>query len=358
MLRFLARHWQGKGLQTIRRHIPLVVGQIVHEALAGFWLHSEQPHTDVVHDAVAKHADELLLAVAHDTPDTTAQAWIVQEQVWMISALTVLWATHRLPALRQEYDMVSVEEETTFSLTERIDIPLRMDAISKRKGDGALFILDYKTTGYVGEGWADEFQHSLQTLVYTYALAHATQQYVGGMIYEPLVKGKRELMRSGPWQEWLTQNSPLCYHWKGPTGERLYTWTNRKGFVKVAAWEEFATVGEFLAQLPQEVALKVLGTTTAFMPDPLVAKTQLQTIAYREEEFLTKVESVLGLPPDEQPAVILTLFEQNHDACVGWRGRKCQFYDVCHTNYGLTDPMGLGQFEPRVDHHQLPEDEV
>lgn len=356
MQRFLARHWADRGIQAKGHALPLIVGQTIHTALARIWLQQDATPLLSIRKAVEQHSEELLSAVTALTPDTVAQTWIIQEQIWLISCLVMAWVTHRYPLLRAEYVVVSVEEETECVLTPRLTIPLRMDAILRRRTDGMLFILDYKTSGWVGEGWADEHENSLQTVVYTYALAHNTQEPVGGMIYEPLLKGKRELMASGPWREWPTQNSPLCYHWKGPTGERVWKWTNRKGFTKVAAWEEFATVDEFLQTVPEDVLMKVVGTTTAFMPDPVSAARQLQSIAFREEEFLTRVDVAKTLPPEQRAEILTVLFEQNHDMCRSFGGRKCEFYDLCHSSYGLYDPMGTGLYETRVDHHAQPEE--
>ena len=104
----------------------------------------------------------------------------------------------------------AIEQAWDWELAPGLKQHLRMDAILRRKDDGLLHILDYKSAKYVSEGWRDKFEHSNQTELYVQALKDRTGT-VGGMSDEGLIKGayRKDTARSSKYFRLADSIEPL-----------------------------------------------------------------------------------------------------------------------------------------------------
>lgn len=360
--RFLNYDYAGTGLEPEEQALPLLSGIAMHTAfarlLAGQDL--EQVLTDILRD-YRKEIEERGLQNLDVTED------IIQQQSALLEGMLRLWARVRMPAILRDYEVISIEQAWRWELAPGLFQSFRFDVLLRRRDDGVIFIMDFKTVKYPSEVWFEKFEHNLQTCLYLQAVKERMAQLtgnaddiLGGILYEGLVKGafKKDTAQKSPWYGQRLQQSPytLAYKLDGDQGVCVYQsdYTSKKGYRKVKTFEEMpmknwvdhlfyneqATVNELFIVVPDicPPAYELERVKAQVIREELQYHKQLDT--YREMD-----------PTGRFADDYLDLFAPlRTNQCYQYGAdHKCPFLTVCF-NRGAT-PLEDGGFIPRKPHH-------
>lgn len=381
-LRYFQYEWQGTGLQATMRYLPLEAGGAIHKGLE--WM--LQGH-DVDH-CVKLALETYDMAVVVSGVDLTLYegqdpARVVAEHRAIVEALLRTFHRTELPALLHEYEVIAIEQELSkdYTLDEGTKLRLlaRIDILLKRKVDGALFILNFKTASMTGKKWVQEWQHDMQVISEVEA---ASERYgsISGVLIYGLVKGQRKEypVGSGNWYH----NTPLCWGWHragtSPTGGD--EWATRyetdgkrlgKGFRKVSTWDNYPgglkgwlrfvelTDPELLKE--QFVLLPAITRTTEDVGEWQMSTLPREADIHKAAGVIAEYEK-RALEPGNTTAVqyglrVLNSEFPKHTAggnCV-WPSR-CMAYELCWGG-AAADPLNSG-YEVRQPNHPAENEEV
>lgn len=332
----------------------------------------------------------------------------ITEQCALISGL--LWAVRLkfLPWLLQSYRVVSVEQERLHFLECACGAPpldtaehlrrgcsgkalmLRTDLLAQRRSGQTLASFDIKTTGWESDAWAEKWEIDPQLALSTIDApqlwgAEVTELYIVG-----LNKGTRRKDKYNP-DEPKRQLSPLCYGYCRPGNPPLqhedwlpaYEWVTNDGETKRASrahrrkgvwllsesdwptWRAYHGTDPDLT--PEEYWVRML-------PDSLLDKVCfiLGPMNRQDDQLRTLLRGFVGEETRWQDALwrLYELQQQGHDwssapfqslidqliPC-SWncrpygREHQCEFVPICHRHAGWDDPLGGGQYQPRLPHH-------
>jgi len=375
-LRLLGTDYNGLGYQVIAGSVPLLSGDHLHRLFARLLGHfSGLLQLTVRHDPIAvaleltyaEYTEEITESGIRDLDDAEVQ-FTIREQLTMLEGLARGWVKYRLPHILALYDVVEIEKEWLWELGPGILIPLRLDAVLRRKDDGLLYIMDYKGAAYIDDAWQRIHEQSTQTMLYLEALAERTGEPIGGIFYEGLVRGawKKDTAESSPWSGRKIQQSPLCYGYRGPTKDGTIDYqsgyTNRKGWAKFRVADHMPLMA-WLEVLEREGKLKEMFITMEpASPAPELRGSIRQEVLLEEQRYIEGLREFNQLQEShgiDDPITITHLAliaGRNTERCYKYgSGSRCQFLDV-----GCLSPgMGLealpvdDQFKPRVPHHDV-----
>ncbi len=366
------------GITRTSGSLPLLNGIAIHAAHAR--LLAGQTIDEVIALATKEYTEEVTAKGVFGEADTPA---LIKEQLAMLEGMVRLWAMWRLPAILEEYELAqfrngeivphavcgpepwgcdpAIELAWEWEMAPGLVQRLRMDAILRRKGDGMLHILDYKSTKYVSDVWRDKFEHSLQTELYVQALKEKTGEPVGGMLYEGLIKGawRKDTAKSSPFYEQRIQSSPYCYAYRLEGADEtvwVTDYTAKKGFQKVRITDVMTTkewVEEHLQHLVQPSEMFV--SVPPICPPPFELeriKKQVVDQELRYHESLAEYRRLQASGQEEEASELLDLFAPQHAShCVQYgQENKCQFLGICWDQG--SEPLQEGGFEVRRPHHE------
>jgi hypothetical protein len=298
-------------------------------------------------------------AVRTQVPDHTAHT--LQEQADLARYLVQHWWTRRWPTIRQDYTVLETEQEHQVTFDPFIYLPriiaetlrpitmlFRPDVVLQRNDDQMVFAMDYKTTSRASDDWAVHHEQSLQTHLYSAALSEHYGPSYGGIWYEGLVKGYREMdtARSSPFMGQVIQYGSPLYGWHSKQGvigkyaagsTRVYLPMHHHGF---DTW--YAEVGS-----KEPVLVSTL---------PVLPMGWQQTVAQmilNENHYQQQVETIQQYQTDRtvQEWVADALMQQNRTACYKYGTKHpCEFVDLCHGQLTTDDVATV--YEARVPHHE------
>jgi len=331
-------YWGGKGVVLEEEPLPFLFGTAVHHGL------------------------ERLLVGRVSLPDAIAAGlpafdglspFLKAEQSWLFDCLVRVWATHRLPTLRAEFDFLKIEPELLWTLGSEgpttIVQMIRPDLLARRISDGALFYIEWKTTAYGGGDWARKWEKNAQVLCNAIAIEETLSERVEGVLIEGLVKGPRKVesrVRSR-FNGQMLQQSHLCYCWDSPEGLSL-TWT--KNSIHTPLWE--------VAGMTPEVWLARLDASEFLCPVPPITPDRDDIADWRDaakwkmlriQEGLTRLAST---PGEDKRKVVSRYFPQNFNACYPYGfGSRCGYFPMCFEGEVRKDPLSEG-YLIRTPHHE------
>jgi hypothetical protein len=334
----------------------------------------------------------------------------IAEQRALISGL--LWALRlqTLPWLHQRYRVELVEQERLHFLRCTCGAPpldvdehlrrgctgtalmIRTDLLARARGGSSFAYFECKTTGWESDAWAEQWETDPQLALGTVDIdglygAEVTELYILG-----LSKGSR---RKDPYEEGgdgrKKQMSALCYGYRRPGNPPLqpedwlpaYQWTTDEGDVKRASrahrrtgvwelaesdwpvWRAYQANDPTLT--PEEFWVRLLPASllerACFTLGPMNRQDQqlgatLRGMAGEEARWQ---ETLWRLYELQQGGLTWAsaAFQSELDRLVpcSWACRpfgkehQCEFVPVCHRHQGWDDPIGSGQYQPRLPHH-------
>lgn len=240
--------------------------------------------------------------------------------------------------LDQDYAPVSAEEEWSWALHPLVAQSLRMDQIWRRKSDGGLLIVDFKTLSRPDANWIDRLRNSDQTHLYVQALVERTQEPVIGIQYEGIILGSKDKdeRHKSPFINGYSKGGVIGPKWSA--GSAYYKTTHMND----EDWMPLIELGD-------------LYTTTGPLYPPPAQLLQTKDATVRAElEWADKLAqldacaSSYGADSEEHASLLGRLVERNNEACLkfGW-GYACPYMAQCWDGAHVDTES----FLPRIDHH-------
>lgn len=284
------------------------------------------------------------------------------EQIDLLNFLCDGWFYLRYPKLMKQYSIVEHEKETVVrfdpfdylptalaTLMRPIDLQLRRDVLFRDNFTGALVVGDFKTASRASQDWNNNLDNSLQSHLYIEATTiQFPDDYVSGMFYEGLVKGKREIdvAKSSRFNGQVIQYGSPLYGWS-KNGVPQLSWS--KGCERVyigykphSRWREYNDFGHD--------PMKNFMTTIPFKP--LGTRELIAQIIVNENTWESNKEFWNALPDGhpEKEQYRQVLFERNLNHCFKYGSKHpCAFVDICHSAMERDEIYKL--YKKREDHH-------
>ena len=336
---FWTYYWGGKGVVQADEPLPFLFGNAIHTGLESL----------LIGHQTLEQAREAGIRTFSGLPP-----FLAAEQAWLFSCLIELWATHRLPDLRAEFDFIKVEPEILWELgsengTTVIQM-IRPDLLARRTADGGLFYVEWKTTGYGEDGWSKKWEKNAQVLCNALALEETLKEPIEGVMIEGLVKGRRQLewRKSSRFQGQMLQQSPLCYTWELTDGSLSRTW--RAGATHMPVWEIPGITPEGWTGGFEPV--KFLRPVLPIIPDRDDMASWRESAKWKMLSIQEGLERVASAKPEEKRKVAARYFPQNFEACYPFGfGSRCPCFDLCFTPGVRQDPLSQG-YVLRTPHHE------
>jgi hypothetical protein len=248
-------------------------------------------------------------------------------------------------------------------LVQKVRLLARLDALLKRKADGATFVLSFKTCSAADQWWVEGFLYDNQTVSECLAAEARLGHKVDGVIVQGLVKGARKVKHEDQWHN----SSPLIWGWrneeKGEWAAR-YEWTDEaglsrrlgKGFRRAPVWREYeGGVAKWVERLANENA-DLLAESFVELPAMLrsqweVDQWQRQTLA--QEIRIAESAQLVNSEADSVAKLhLLDIHFPKHSAgqnCI--RPSKCSMHSLCWSAAGQ-DPLNSGYRYRTFNHPQ------
>jgi hypothetical protein len=360
------RYWQyeaengtpTRGWERRRLAIPLVTGIYIHLGINKL-LSGLPPLEAARYASTAYRAEVIARGLAVEQGSTEAD--VVEEQAAHVEAHTLGWARTRHPVWLDLYETVETEQEDRLLLSDDVTLAVRADAIVRRKADGRMFVVNFKTVATADERWLRAWEVDMQLMTELLAAERRHGQEFGGVIIEGLVKGRRMPQKNAVGDViGYADSTPLLYGYKCDANPPLtpleYGWeyTRRKGWYKFPAWKERFQGGGGLEYWINWLPLEVVESQFVVVP-PI----------YRDRERIeSKVRQIVaienrihaGLNDRNNylitPALLDEHFPQNEHSCT--YPSRCPMYELCWERGTADDPAGSGLYQSRTDHHALP----
>lgn len=361
--RYLEYDFNGTGVSPTQKGDALPFGIALHacmEKVLRFYRDTPDGDFDALWADITAYTSTFLKDVytqAKLTNEESNAQHKASEQTFMLEMLVYGWAKQRLPKLLEEYDIEQLEQEFEVSLADDVRLMLRIDAVLRNKANKLPYILDFKSLSTLSDDWMVKQEHSAQSSLYIFGLEQHSGEYVGGILYEGLVKGsqREEKNASNFGFGMKLQVTPLCYVYENEAkGEVQAEYTKAKGWRKMPAWRLHTVPEHFeFLKTQYEGDLPQFNTVPPVRPPQYALdRTVKQTIVAEREYYgkLAQVNGAYNLGQDDRAKGLEdALFELNYGTCYKYgSSHHCPFAGVCHGGASLADPE---LFTPRVPHH-------
>lgn len=207
------------GLRRVSNAVPLLTGSMVHKGIELIPHQGEGAALDAALSAYDEEVERRGIAVEQAGVDATLYVTsTIKVQRALIEALISGYGNFVWPRIEAEFDVIDVEREERVSYEmdgNAITLMARTDTLVKRKSDGEIFVRNYKTIAEASDYKLEGYRYDTQTISEVVAVENRLGQPIGGVIYDFLIKGKKNLQwpyKSGIWHN----SSPLIWCWYKP----------------------------------------------------------------------------------------------------------------------------------------------
>jgi hypothetical protein len=405
----------GYGLTLRRESLPLATGSAFHHGLEAYTrILARDDRLTTIHETralvepiVADYIARVEARGFRGILSSAATEETIIEQATLVEGL--LWTLRMkiLPWLHQRFRVLEVETEHLHFLSCTCGAPpldeaehirrgcaghalmIRTDLLAESRAGGGVAYFEAKTTGWESEAWSEQWetdpQLALGTLDAEARLGkEVTQLYIIG-----LNKGRRARDRFHP-EEPKRQNSPLCYGYLRPGNPPLspdhwmpaYEWVTDAGETrratkahrKAGTWHlaetddpnilayrahdpEMSAEELWVRQLPTSVLDKVCFILGPMNRQDHQLRATLRGMQGEEERWQAALWRLYELQRDHPWESEIFQSELDRTIPCSWacrpfgREHQCEFVGICHRHVGWDDPIGSGQYQPRLPHH-------
>lgn len=349
--RFLGYHFGGRGINPVGEAPELLFGLAIHAELEAAF--SGQPvnrqyYTDLIH-----------LVVDEETVDGLS---VASETAALIRGLLHTFHTYTLPALLEEYEWVSSEQEMVLEVGDT-KWQSRLDAVLRRKADGLYFVLEAKTTSWMDlllKGLDTNFQllMELEAMRSHYGLK---EEEVGGALLLAFNKGKKQRaskVDQDRGHDGYRQLSPFtyCYHKSYANGSEGWGTEWKSGWERLPAWQ----VDGWLDRLDRDHN-QVVRDQVQVWPSVSFSQEKLESVLRQVEAVEDRAHNIDWLIEsgtfDHTHKLVDEGWPQNFSHCHNDFNRDCPFLRCCMSPQVAKDPVGSGEYEWRIPNHR-PEKEA
>lgn len=331
-LRLLTTHWDGLGIVPAKKEEALELGDLVHQGLAHL--------------------------IMFDDIDTTLFEAESSEDLPMVTLAEVLvriWQKVRLPYIRQNYEVVAVEEEIETQISSSSpDIVLmsRLDGILRSKLTGELGWLEHKTTSIKpnNKDFIQSWHSDMQGCSHNFVVEKTWGWPCGFGLYEFFYKGYR---KSGNYYSPLIRG---CYNevsgavdfrqQRGSTWKPAYIWEPELADSRVPnGW----TPAQWWVNsvLDMDVMIDQLGSLEVHRTPDQVDEWLQQTLS-QEQRIATVLEN---LPQDDWLEAPTFAQQKGRHCAYGPYRKPCPMHDICFGLVDLEGAVASGDYVERTPHH-------
>lgn len=361
-----------KGLQRRTMSLPLINGVTMHEGHARVL--GGQSVDDVVKAILGDYAAEIAKRGVFGEGDPKH---LVREQGALLEGMLRAFVLEWVPRILEEYDIVSIEKPMQWEMAPGLVQNLRFDVVLRRKADGQLIILDFKSMPYVSDAWSQKLETSRQTSLYI----TAAQELFGEPVeiaYLGVVKGsyRKDTAQSSPFFGQKIAASPYTYAYalKGDVGNVYQTaYTAKKGYQKIRTYEEMPTKEwlEWLWMHERQTVKDQFTFNPPIAPSPAELDADRELIIAEELEFVANIEKYEAmkfeaertgnqqLAAKAQRFLDLVAAPKRKSTCYKYgMDSRCSMVGICYNDGALENVLVDGEFEPREPHHATELEEV
>ncbi len=355
--RFLSNHYDGIGLEKKSGKYEAKFGNCLHDIMKMIMQAAKEFGLDGALKVRIDTAplEEIIETQFVDLPIEELNH-LVEEQKALLYTLVDEWRKRRLPGILKEYEIVAVETEQAVvfhpadylppqlaQLLRPVRIPFRFDVLLRRKGDGLLFILDFKTASGVSEDWNITLDNSAQSHLYCEAAKIIYQEPIGGIFYAGMIKGYRQMdkAKSSPYRGYTIQYGSFLYGWKDRNG------VVHKDYVTGRFRQELWSDGNLALHnlddyFPITIPWKPINTGE-IVGQQIVAENNFANDLELYNEF--------GVNSPEKALYEKVIFEKSLGMCFKYGTKHpCQFVNICHGNMHEDEIRNM--YDKRVPHHK------
>src|SRR6202161_2101380 len=352
--RFWNFEYKNRGIEPIRKgksEFPLLTGTGVHRMVEASlhmdaaWTDESDPYKDF------------------DCQGDERLEYLVGEQKALMQGIHGAWFATKYESFIDNYEVHVLSREESVELAPGVVWMSRPDLLVRRRSDGALFIVNLKTTKKADERWVSQWPLDMQTLSEVVAVEdRLTNEAVddgdvvlpvklSGVIILGLLKGEQLQypVGSGNWYH----NSPLIGAWHNESGKvhprgewsARYEWSDDegnhrlgKGWVKREIWLHYPEGVKGLVGDLFETDPALLEEEVVQLPPILRSEQQIQswkdTVVHAERQIRANRRDYdngyMGLSLD-------AFFPMSTSSgnCL-WPG-KCFAFPICHENASPDD---------------------
>lgn len=355
--------YKGSGLRGTKSPIPLAVGGAIHKGLESLLRGMEIEPS--IQQAVGEFRDRLQKSplILEPTEDVL---FAYTEQEKLIEALVRVFALRGLPKLKSEYEILEIEQEYDFKLSDNVILRSKADGLLRSKGNGQLYVLSFKTAKYYSSRHSSDGSHDVQGLSEAAAIEPIIGEEINGIQMLYLVKGDRKQTRPGSGH--FIQNTLLLHPWFNKGTERFawsYKWTDSNGaghtlgkdYQRVNIWEHMP-LSDWLGRLDRLEIQPEAGDaleSVLIQPPPYYRRhseledwvDQTRTIGEKlfEARVARQVNEQRGeMEPGQLRKFLNETFPQNRRAC-DWPS-ACSMQNICFGPCG-SEPEETGFYQIR-----------
>jgi hypothetical protein len=376
------RYWQyeylGKGVEPIRKgksEFPLLTGTGVHEIIEQVLVGTEID--EAVTRAIYQYREDVRPSC---DPQDERMTYLVGEQWALTEAIGRAWHATKYESFIQTYEVLDIEREESVELAPGLVWMSRPDLLVRRRSDGALFIVNLKTTKKADERWVSQWPLDMQTLSEVVAVEGRLNSMktpeesdikLSGVIILGLLKGEQLQYppSSGNWYH----NSPLIWAWHNESGKvhprgewsARYEWADDegnhrlgKGWVKREIWLHYPEGVKGWVRHLLETDPALLEEQVVQLPPILRSDQQIQswksTVVYQEQQIRRNRVAIECVSTTEplMSEIKQTYLDETFPMSTGsgncvWPSR-CNMYPVCHENMSPDDDT---LYQIRVPNH-------
>lgn len=247
------------------------------------------------------------------------------------------------PYITQNYDIIATERECILTYTEGADTlhhAFTPDLEVRRKSDGVLGMMDWKTTGSLSFGWAHKWPSQVQMHL---NMAGMEQEY-GEKVGFGFVLG----LYKGYWGRGYTSH-PYIYAYRNNKGE----WGDRgwKGWEQFYSSEYPGGVSAWVEFLGEAGKNKVFRWSDPIHLDRRLTGRLLADRLRRERKISQYLDQAEGFR--EGFGSHNELFEARFSQCTPQIGSPCPYKEACWNATIGDNPVSSGHYVPRTPHHEI-----
>lgn len=368
-LEFFQYRWgpEGRGVAPSRTFDHFELGSAVHEGLQALMEGAADPETRAASYFLAQHgrlqmANHVDLHTIH--PEMYQTMFL--EQQWL--AMGLVWAFERRiwPGFREQYEVVSLEEEINWLVGTVGDwhyvMMTRVDGVVRSRGTGQYFVLSHKTAKKFYSNTAQGLELDVQHQTEGMAVRAKYGVEPAGTIYFYFIKGERKADEFGykrhesvlvrPFMMDSTAGGAHDPRHFAAVG-KWYKTLDRPGgqlgpgWSRCDLWEEMDP-REYWEWLDQGQIQSGLGrdwlgevVVTPITEPWLLSRAQgkIEQILYAQDRLYREIEQ--GAP----------VMQYTHN-CFSYHTR-CSFYDQCWNGSRIETGLTIGRWVPRTANHAI-----
>ena len=358
---WLKYYEDGTGYESARVNVEQSTGTLLHSALQGIMEHvratDSLPPESVVAASLQSSIEaykQEVLERGFDVEQVGDMKMELMRQSALVEGLVRAWVAVRLPEILERYKVVSVEEEWEVELDPEVVCMMRIDTILEERDSKDLWPLEFKTSGWMSDGYLEKYRYDSQTLMHGWATENHYGRVCGGVRIEVFYKGYTNRDKETGAKVY---HSPLVkgYMKRGapPFDDDEFSWDynvgRRKGWESIRVWEQM-DMKAWVGLLPENVLREQLFGIDIYRNESEVETWIAQTII--EQKRIRD-----AVPKAGDPQVMMEVFPSRLDeGCYSNKYRKkCPFLQVCWE--GIL-PSESEQYRVRRPHHSTEKFEV